>query len=116
MAEVTLAIGGRHYDVHCGDGEERHLMLLARMIDDKTAMARKGSPSLTEIRQLLFAAILLADEIHDLRAQGNAGQRSLDFQPDADGGETEAAAARIAALAARIETLADTLAAEAASS
>lgn len=116
MAEVSLNIGGRHYDVHCGDGEERHLLRLAGMIDAKMTSARTATPGLTEVRQLLFAAILLADEIHDLRAQGNNGQGALDFQPGAQPGlqdrDDEATTARIAALAARVEALADALAQE----
>jgi len=63
MAEVTLDIAGRHYDVHCRDGEEAQLRRLAAIIDEKTAVARRASPGLTEVRQLLFAAILLADEL-----------------------------------------------------
>jgi len=111
MAEVSLNIGGRHYDVHCGDGEEHHLLRLAGMIDAKTSAARRASPGLTEVRQLLFAAILLADEIHDLRAQGHDGQGALALQEEEDRKDGEAAA-RINALAARIEALADTLAQE----
>lgn len=120
MAEVTLSIGGRTYDVHCGDGEETHLLRLAAMIDDKAKVARKASPGLTEVRQLLFAGILLADEIHDLRVQLGT-QRSFAWPSD----DTDAAtgtgagtgtdgedivAARLNALAARIEALAEKLA------
>ncbi len=113
MAEVTLGIGGRQYDVYCGDGEEHHLLRLAGMIDAKMAVARKASPGLTEIRQLLFAAILLADEIHDLRAQGHDGQGALDLGASGKDTDEAAAAAQIEILAARIEALADALAAEA---
>ncbi len=112
MAEVTLSIGGRSYNVHCGDGEEGHMARLARMVDEKTGEARKGAPGLTEIRQLLFAAILLADEIHDLRAKGHVGQGSLDLSSvhaGADSGE-EMIAQRIDMLAGRIETLTEKLA------
>ncbi|MGE4411545.1 MAG: cell division protein ZapA [Sphingobium sp.] len=117
MAEVTLTIGGRHYDVHCRDGEERHLIRLAAMMDAKMAVARQSTPGLTEIRQLLFAGILLADEVHDLRAQGHNGQGSLDL-PASERKETdeEAVAAHLDRLAARIEALADALAADAPSS
>ena len=36
------------------------LSRLAAMVDEKTGVARQASPGLTEVRQLLFAAILLA--------------------------------------------------------
>lgn len=112
MAEITLSIGGRNYNVHCGDGEEGHMTRLARMVDDKTGEARRGAPGLTEVRQLLFAAILLADEIHDLRAKGHVGQGSLDLasgDAGADSGE-ETIVERMTALAGRIDTLTEKLA------
>ena len=108
MAEITLSIGGRTYNVHCGDGEEGHMTRLAHMVDEKTTQARRGAPGLTEVRQLLFAAILLADEVHDLRAKGHVGQGALDLS-SADPGE-EVIAARMNALAERIDTLTEKLA------
>lgn len=110
MAEVTLSIGGRHYNVHCGDGEETHITRLAGMIDDKTAIARKASPGLTEVRQLLFAAILLADEAYDLRAQTKGGQRTLELDASNGNNEAEMVAMRLNSLAARIESLSEALA------
>lgn len=109
MAEVTLDIAGRHYDVHCRDGEEAQLRRLAAIIDEKTSVARRASPGLTEVRQLLFAAILLADELNDLRAQGKA-QGTLDLPATPAAPDTQGAAARLDAIAARIETLAQKLA------
>ncbi|MGE4430711.1 MAG: cell division protein ZapA [Sphingobium sp.] len=110
MAEVTLNIGGRQYDVNCRDGEENHLFRLAEMIDAKMAATRKNTPGLTEIRQLLFAAILLADETHDLRLERNRGQSSLNLPQIDDSAAEEMMAGRISALASRIERLADKLA------
>lgn len=109
MAEVTLNIGGRQYDVHCRDGEEAQLMRLAAIIDDKTGIARRASPGLTEVRQLLFASILLADELSDLRAQGKA-QGAFDLAPAASANDDEMLAARLDAMAGRIESLAQQLA------
>lgn len=119
MAEVTLTIGGRQYNVHCGDGEEAHLARLAQMVDAKTATVRQ-SQGLTEVRQLLFAAVLLADELHDLKTRAEKPQGALDLpaqtppQPDTSG--EDLIAMRMNVLAARIESLADTLAGARASS
>jgi cell division protein ZapA len=66
MANVTLHIGGRTYSVTCADGEEDHLVSLGLAIDAKvhsSGMAGQG-----EVRQLLFAALLLADEVQEVRA------------------------------------------------
>jgi cell division protein ZapA len=70
MSNVTLSIGGRFYSVACGQGEEAHIEGLGRTIDGKLT----GMPNLSgqsEARTLLFAALLLADELHELRS-GNA--------------------------------------------
>lgn len=65
MSNVTISIGGRHYTVACGDGEEAHIERLGRLIDGKVAdLANMGGQS--EARTLLFAALLLADEVHEL--------------------------------------------------
>jgi cell division protein ZapA len=66
MSNVTLTIGGRFYSVACGEGEEAHIEALGRTIDGKlTGMPNLGGQS--EARTLLFAALLLADELHELR-------------------------------------------------
>ncbi|MCB2015246.1 MAG: cell division protein ZapA [Sphingobium sp.] len=110
MAEVTLTIGGRQYAIHCGDGEEAHLDRLAKMIDAKTGIARQASPGLTEVRQLLFAAILLADEVHDMKIKTEKPQGSLELPPASNEAGEEVMASRMNVLAARIEALADKLA------
>ncbi|MEP5939150.1 MAG: cell division protein ZapA [Erythrobacter sp.] len=66
MSQVTLTIGGKPHRVSCADGEEAHLVKLGAMIDDKlTSMG--GNLSAQETENLLFAAILLADELHEAK-------------------------------------------------
>jgi cell division protein ZapA len=64
MSNVTLTIGGRFYTVACAQGEEAHIEALGRTIDGKL----HDMPNLSgqsEARTLLFAALLLADELHE---------------------------------------------------
>lgn len=66
MSNVTLKIGGRNYAVACAEGEEEHVATLGRLIDEKVAgMGTAGGQN--EVRSLLFAALLLADELHEAR-------------------------------------------------
>jgi len=65
MADVKLTIAGRPYDVHCADGEEARLLQLAALVDEKARGIQGG----TEVRQLLFAALMLADETQEARAK-----------------------------------------------
>lgn len=66
MSNVTLHIGGRAFTVACAHGEEEHIAALGRMIDGKLH-TMGGAVGQTETRVLLFAALLLADELHEAR-------------------------------------------------
>ncbi len=63
MAEVTLVIGGHHYALTCADGEESELLRLGALVAEQVAAARTAVGGLTETRQLLFAALFLADKL-----------------------------------------------------
>ena len=67
MSNVTLDIGGRSFAVACAPGEEEHVADLGRMIGAKLA-EMEGIASQGESRMLLFAALLLADELYEARA------------------------------------------------
>ena len=94
MSNVTLQIGGRAYTVACAAGEEAHVSGLGRMIDGKVQDMGGGH---SEVRQLLFAALLLADELHEARGRPAAS-------PPADhSAALEAIAERLEKCAAALE-------------
>jgi cell division protein ZapA len=97
MAEVDLSIAGRSYRVACRAGEEDTLRAAAALVDGKSREALAGLGSMTESRQLLFAALLLADQIIDKRPAAETPA------PD------PALATRVAGLAERLERLAVSL-------
>ncbi|MDQ3247391.1 MAG: cell division protein ZapA [Pseudomonadota bacterium] len=97
MAEVELHIAGRSYRVACRDGEEENLRSAARMVDSKSREALAGLGTLSEARQLLFASLLLADQLIDKEGS------SAPLAPDS------VIAERAEALASRLESLANTL-------
>ena len=97
MAEVDLTIAGRAYRVACRAGEEENLRAAGALVDAKSREAIAGLGTLSESRQLLFAALLLADQIVDGRAE------LVDTGPD------PALVDRAKRLAERLEALADTL-------
>lgn len=97
MASVTLMVGGRRYELACRDGEEAHLQSLAVLVDAKAADAARALGPTNEARQLLFAALLLADDLADAREA-----------PAADD-PTEGLAEALETLAARVEKIAETL-------
>lgn len=66
MSEVTLRIGGKAYKVTCADGEEAQLAKLGNMVDGKFKQM-EGILAPSDAQNLLFAAILLADELYEAR-------------------------------------------------
>ena len=68
MASVELEICGRKYAIACRDGEEEHLRKVAETVDRKARDAEVALGNMGEARQLLFASLLLADELQELLA------------------------------------------------
>ena len=97
MAEVDLTIAGRNYHVACRAGEEETLRAAAVLVDAKSREAIAGLGTLSESRQLLFASLLLADQIVDGR------------EVDLPSGPDPELVARATRLADRLESLADAL-------
>ena len=95
MSNVTLTIGGRDFVVATAEGEEAHIRGLGRTIDAK--LAEMGEQTgLSESRMLLFAALLLADELHEVRQADRGSQPAM----------SEQAGRRLAGIAERLENLA----------
>ncbi|GLR48647.1 cell division protein ZapA [Sphingomonas astaxanthinifaciens] len=67
MAEVDITIAGRAYRVACRDGEEQNLRHAAELVDAKGREALAGLGALSEARMLLFASLLLADQLIEKR-------------------------------------------------
>ncbi len=97
MSNVTVEIAGRRYTIACADGEQPHIEKLAGMIDSKLA----DMPNLagqSEARTLLFAALLLADELHEAN-----NRHQLPTRPATNAEPLENMAERLERLASRLE-------------
>ncbi|MET0363341.1 MAG: cell division protein ZapA [Sphingobium sp.] len=110
MAEVNITIAGRSYALHCRDGEEARLHQLSRMIADRVDKVKAGSPGLTEVRQFLFAALLLADDLSDAQAEVQRKQEAVAPPPPPI--DDTAAAQALESLAERLEAIGLALAAD----
>jgi len=107
MANVDIDIAGRRYNVACRDGEQDHLRGLAAIVDRRANDAAAAVGGLTETRQLLFAALLIADELKEVRAGAGLPDPT---PPPPDPAVAEA----LERIAGHIEALADGLEREAA--
>jgi cell division protein ZapA len=99
MSNVTLQIGSRSYLVACAEGEEDHVETLGRLIDEKVQTIGTGH---NEVRQLLFAALLLADELQESRGGKAAPSPAAASAPD-NSAALEAIADRLEKCASALE-------------
>ncbi|MBI3452828.1 MAG: cell division protein ZapA [Rhodospirillales bacterium] len=68
MAQVTVKIHNRTYQVACEDGQETHLAKLAAYLDTKvTEIADEAGPAaqMSDSRLLVMAGLVIADELAD---------------------------------------------------
>ncbi|WP_309645625.1 cell division protein ZapA [Phenylobacterium sp.] len=77
MAQINITINGRPYAVGCEDGQENHLMELARIFDRQVRQVSQDMGQLGETRLFLMGSLLLADELMDLKTRLAAAQAEL---------------------------------------
>lgn len=111
-ALIDLHIAGRVYPVACREGEEESLKAAARLLDQKCREAVAGLGPLSESRQFMFGALLLADQILEgapVTAQQHAAPAPLPSAPPQPRTVDPAIAMRVEALALSLEALAERL-------
>jgi cell division protein ZapA len=69
MSQVSVTINGRQFRMACEDGQEGHLMNLARELDNRISGLRDKFGEIGDTRLTVMAAITVADELAE------AGQR-----------------------------------------
>jgi cell division protein ZapA len=105
MAQVTITIRGRQYQIACDDGQEAHLARLGRFLDERAAQLQQSTGmGISEPLLLVMVGLVVADELADSAAEiesltaSNAGTNLA----EADANLAEA----IGALANRVEEVA----------
>ncbi len=114
MAQISLTVHGRSYQVTCDDGQESHLLRLAEYIDRKLGELEGSVGQVGEQRLLFMSCLLVADELFDARRQIDglkAGETPLDQAAAQPGtavpnGDDEQASQALEACAQRIEAIA----------
>ncbi|MBI2740231.1 MAG: cell division protein ZapA [Rhodospirillales bacterium] len=74
MPEVAVQIANRSYELACGDGEEERVQELAAYVDEKVTELRRQLPGTPEVKLLVFAALILADESREARGIAPAAE------------------------------------------
>ena len=96
MSQVSVTINGRQFRMACEDGQEAHLMELARDLDSRIEGLRVKFGEIGDTRLTVMAALTLADALSE------TGQRIKRLEDEVaamqDAGErAEAAQAAVAA-------------------
>ena len=106
MAQISVEVNGRPYAVGCEDGQEPHLMELAKLFDHQVRQVSQDMGQLGDTRLFLMGALLLADELSDARARLAQSQAEVS-RLQADRGRLESRAVQaLESAAKRIEALA----------
>ncbi len=113
MAQVNVTIAGRPYRMACADGEEEHLIGLARQIDAKINEMRGAFGEIGDQRLTVMGAITIADELSEARrriarleAELGSLNEAQEAKRDIDHAWSNTVADSIEEAARRIETLA----------
>jgi cell division protein ZapA len=65
MSQVSVTINGRQFRMACEDGQEGHLMNLARELDNRINTLRTKFGEIGDTRLTVMAAITVADELSE---------------------------------------------------
>lgn len=77
MAQMIIEVNGRPYTVGCEDGQEQHLIELARLFDRQVRQVSQDMGQLGDTRLFLMGALLLADELSDAKSRLGTVQAEL---------------------------------------
>ena len=106
MAQVSVEVNGRPYVIGCEDGQEQRLTQLAAVVAAQIRQVGRDVGPLCETRLLLMGALVMADDIAELRGEIETLRAEV-AEAKADIGRAElAAVAALDAAAARLERLA----------
>jgi len=76
VAEVTIYINGRSYDISCDNGQEGRIVDLAAYIDQRLQQVSRSGAAYNDAHLTVLTALVLADELFETREQLNAIPRA----------------------------------------
>lgn len=71
MAQLTVTINARRYNIACQDGQEDHLQNLAAMVNKRLETFGKNGASMSEAQLLVMGSLVMADELCELKRKQN---------------------------------------------
>jgi cell division protein ZapA len=108
MGQVSVRVNGYSHTIGCRDGEESHVRDLIAVIEGKVKLIQQMGGQFSESRMLLHVALLLADELGDLKIELVRAQHD-ERTPLAPPQTDPRLADRLTSIAERIEGIATSL-------
>ncbi|MGH6907637.1 MAG: cell division protein ZapA [Aestuariivirga sp.] len=65
MAHVIVEVNGQPYTMQCPDGEENHLLDLARLLDSEVTRIKQSVGTVGDIRILVMSGLMVADRLSE---------------------------------------------------
>ena len=77
MSKVTISINGRAFTIGCEDGQQAYLRELAGHIDGHVRDLTERVGQIGDVRLLLMAALIVADEMRENQGRADALNEEL---------------------------------------
>jgi len=107
MAHVSVTINDRQYRMACEDGQEAHLLRLAKDLDVRIEELRVRFGEIGDTRLIVMAAITVADELVEAGKRMRQLEDELAGMQDAGSVTAERSKATQAAVAAALNSAAE---------
>ncbi|MEK9678946.1 MAG: cell division protein ZapA [Rhodospirillaceae bacterium] len=109
MAQISVTINNRKYEIACDDGQEAHLTRLAQYVDKRVDELVAAVGQVGDARLLVMVSLLVADELSEVYTE--LDQLRNDRRPGSASAAAPPAftASEIEGLAERIEKIAESL-------
>lgn len=72
MAEISITINGRSYDIACDDGQEGRVTDLSGYVDKQMQKIAASGAAYNDSHLLVLTALVLADELFEAREEARA--------------------------------------------
>ncbi len=82
VAEVTIYINGRSYDIACDNGQEGRVVDIAAYIDQRLQQIARSGAAYNDAHLMVLTALVLGDELFDTREQPRTSRAAAPASPD----------------------------------
>jgi cell division protein ZapA len=107
MSQVSVTINGRQFRMACEDGQEAHLMELARDLDTRIEGLRSKFGEIGDTRLTVMAALTIADALSETEQRIRRLEGEVAAMQDARSASADRARAAQASVAAALTAAAE---------